>query len=108
MSKTVRANALGRERRQGPSRLTSSTTNDCINAETRQWFITVVEEDKIRGGTSGSERPEHIRRALPNGARARFIAFAKQTHCGRAAPGDIADRQLSSFVHARPCVVEEQ
>src|SRR5215467_12357216 len=108
MSKTVRANALGRERRQGPSRLTSGTTDNCINAEARQWFVAAVEEDKIRGGTFGSERPEHIRRALPNGASARFIAFAEQTHCGRAAPGDIADRQLSSFVYARPCVVEEQ
>src|SRR5262249_23547219 len=108
MSKTVGANALGRKRRQRPTRLTNGTTNKAINAEARQWFIEAIEEDKLLGSMFSNERLEHLRCAPPNRAETRLVAFANQTHHSRAAPGDIADRQVSSFFGACACVVEEQ
>ena len=108
MSKTVRANALCRDRRQRPTGLIGGAANKAINAEARQWFIAAVEKDELFGVASSDKRFEHIGGALPNWAGASLVAFANQTHRGRAAPGDGVNRQVRSFLHTRAGVVKEQ
>jgi hypothetical protein len=87
MAKTVRANALCRDRRQRPTGLVGGAANKAINAEARQWLIAAVEKDEPLGDASSDKGFEHIGGALPNWAGASLIAFANQTHRWRAAPG---------------------
>jgi hypothetical protein len=76
VSKTVRANALCRDRRQRPNGLIGGAANKAINAEARQWFIAAVEKDELPGVASSDKRFEHIGGALPNWAGASLVAFA--------------------------------
>ena len=78
MSKTVRANALCRERRQRSTRPIDSATDKAVNAEARQWFVATVEKDELLCGTSSNERLEHIDGALPNGAGASSYCLCQQ------------------------------
>jgi hypothetical protein len=84
MAKTVRANALCRDRRQRPTGLIGGAANKAINAEARQWLIAAVEKDELLGVASSDKGFEHIKarfqksRSRHNALRAHRCRFANQ------------------------------